>query len=154
MQDHELPRQIIISDFERFEVYDENGTKTSFTLKNLLQNIQVFGNIAGYEKKIYKEQDSVNIDAAERMGKLHDKLKAAGYEGHELEVYLVRLVFCMFADDTNIFDKNAFLEFIEKRTSEDGSDLAPRIAQLFQVLNTSEEKRNKNLDECSKHFPT
>ncbi len=153
LQDYELPRQIIISDFERFDVYDENGSKTSFTLNNLLQHIQVFGNIAGYEKRIYKEQDSVNIDAAERMGKLHDKLKAAGYEGHELEVYLVRLVFCMFADDTNIFEKNTFLDFIEKRTSEDGSDLAPRIAQLFQVLNTPEEKRNKNLDEMLQAFP-
>ena len=153
LQDYELPRQIIISDFERFDVYDENGSKTSFTLNNLLQNIQVFGNIAGYEKRVYKEQDSVNIDAAERMGRLHDKLKAAGYEGHELEVYLVRLVFCMFADDTNIFEKNTFLDFIEKRTSEDGSDLSPRIAQLFQVLNTPEEKRNKNLDEMLKAFP-
>ena len=153
LQDYELPRQIIISDFERFDVYDENGSKTSFTLNNLLQHIQVFGNIAGYEKRIYKEQDSVNIDAAERMGRLHDKLKAAGYEGHELEVYLVRLVFCMFADDTNIFEKNTFLDFIEKRTSEDGSDLAPRIAQLFQVLNTPEEKRNKNLDELLQAFP-
>lgn len=153
LQDYELPRQIIISDFERFDVYDENGSKTSFTLNTLLQNIQVFGNIAGYEKRIYKEQDSVNIDAAERMGKLHDKLKAAGYEGHELEVYLVRLVFCMFADDTNIFEKNTFLDFIEKKTSVDGSDLAPRIAQLFQVLNTPEEKRNKNLDEMLQAFP-
>ncbi|MEO6406521.1 MAG: DNA methyltransferase, partial [Ferruginibacter sp.] len=153
LQDYELPRQIIISDFERFDVYDENGSKTSFTLNSLLQNIQVFGNIAGYEKRIYKEQDIVNIDAAERMGKLHDKLKAAGYVGHELEVYLVRLVFCMFADDTNIFEKNTFLDFIEKRTSEDGSDLAPRIAQLFQVLNTPNEKRNKNLDEMLNAFP-
>ncbi len=153
LKDYELPRQIMISDFERFDVYDENGSKTSFTLTTLIQYIQIFGNIAGYEKRIYKEQDSVNIDAAERMGKLHDKLKAAGYEGHELEVYLVRLVFCMFADDTNIFEKNTFLDFIEKRTSEDGSDLAPRIAQLFQVLNTPDEKRNKNLDEMLRAFP-
>ncbi|MBC7688716.1 MAG: class I SAM-dependent DNA methyltransferase, partial [Aquabacterium sp.] len=98
-------------------------------------------------------QDAVNIAAAERMGKLHDKLRAAGYEGHELEVYLVRLVFCMFADDTNIFEKNTFLDFIELKTSEDGSDLAPRMAQLFQVLNTPNEKRNKNLDELLAAFP-
>ncbi len=153
LKDHELPRQIVISDFEHFDVYDENGSKTSSTLTTLLQHIQIFGNLAGYEKRIYKEQDSVNIDAAERMGKLHDKLKAAGYEGHELEVYLVRLVFCMFADDTNIFEKNSFFNFIEKRTSEDGSNLAPRLSQLFQVLNTPDEKRNKNLDEMLRAFP-
>lgn len=153
LNEYELPKQIIISDFEHFDVYDENGTKTSFVLKELLQHIQIFGGIAGYEKRVYKEQDIVNIDAAERMGKLHDKMKASGYEGHELEVYLVRLVFCMFADDTNIFEKNAFLEFIERKTTEDGSDLAPRIAQLFQVLNTPIERRNKHLDETLAAFP-
>lgn len=153
LKDYELPSQIVICDFERFDVYDENGTQFSFRITELLHNIQVFGSIAGYEKRVYKEQDSVNIEAAEQMGKLHDKLKATGYEGHELEVYLVRLVFCMFADDTNIFEKNTFLEFIETKTSEDGSDLALRIAQLFQLLNTPNEKRSKNLDERLAVFP-
>ena len=153
LKEYELPKQILISDFEQFHVYDEDGNKTTFTLNTLLQNIHVFSDIAGYEKRVYKEQDAVNIAAAERMGKLHDKLRAAGYEGHELEVYLVRLVFCMFADDTNIFEKNTFLDFIELKTSVDGSDLAPRLAQLFQVLNTPNEKRNKNLDELLAAFP-
>ena len=153
LKEYELPKQILISDFEHFYVYDEDGNKTTFTLNTLLHNIHVFSDIAGYEKRVYKEQDAVNIAAAERMGKLYDKLKAAGYEGHELEVYLVRLVFCMFADDTNIFEKNTFLDFIEIKTSVDGSDLAPRMAQLFQVLNTPNEKRNKNLDELLAAFP-
>ena len=153
LKEYELPKQILISDFEHFHVYDEDGNKTTFTLNTLLQNIHVFSDIAGYEKRVYKEQDAVNIAAAERMGKLHDKLRAAGYEGHELEVYLVRLVFCMFADDTNIFEKNTFLDFIELKTSVDGSDLAPRMAQLFQVLNTAPDKRNKNLDELLAAFP-
>lgn len=153
LKDYEIPRQIVISDFEYFHVYDENANKSTFKLKELLQHIEIFSSIAGYEKKVYKEQDVVNVSAAIQMGALHDKLKSAGYQGHELEVYLVRLVFCMFADDTNIFDKNAFLDFIELRTSEDGGDLAPRLAQLFQVLNTTEEKRNKNLDELLKAFP-
>ena len=86
------------------------------------------------------------------MDKLHNKLRAAGYEGHELEVYLVRLVFCMFAGDTNILEKNTFLEFIEIKTSVNGCDLAPRMAQLFQVLITPNEKRNKNLDELLAAF--
>ena len=77
-------------------------------LQDLLKHIQVFALLAGYQKRTYKEQDPVNIEAAERMGRLHDKLKAAGYEGHALELYLVRLVFCLFSDDTGIFDKNIF----------------------------------------------
>lgn len=87
------------------------------------------------------------------MGKLHDKLKSIGYEGHVLELYLVRLLFCLFADDTTIFEKEVFLDFIRERTSEDGSDLASRMSELFYILNTPPEKRLKNLDEQLKAFP-
>jgi hypothetical protein len=82
---------------------------------------------------VYKEQDPVNIEAAALMGKLHDKLKAIGYEGHALELYLVRLLFCLFADDTNIFEKGILHDYIDLRTNEDGSDLAGHIGQLFDV---------------------
>jgi hypothetical protein len=87
------------------------------------------------------------------MGKLHDRLEEIGYEGHPLEVYLVRLLFCLFAEDTTIFDKQQFQDFIENRTAEDGSDLASKIQELFQVLNTAKEKRYKNLDEQLADFP-
>jgi hypothetical protein len=95
----------------------------------------------------------VNIAAAEVMGKLHDKLKDIGYTGHPLELYLVRLLFCLFADDTSIFEKGIFLDYIELKTNEDGSDLAAHISQLFQILNTHEEKRLKNIDEALNAFP-
>jgi hypothetical protein len=80
-------------------------------------------------------------------------LKEIGYTGHQLEVYLVRLLFCLFAEDTSIFSKQQFQDFIEERTSEDGSDLAAKIQEIFQVLNTPEEKRFKNLDEQLNAFP-
>jgi len=76
------------------------------------------------------------------MAKLHDTLKTHGYEGHELEVYLVRLLFCMFADDTGIFPQYSFLNYIEQ-SKQDGSDLAHRVSDLFEILNTSEELRTK-----------
>jgi hypothetical protein len=86
--------------------------------------VRQFGFIAGYKTQEIKAQDPVNIRAAERMGKLHDALKASGYEGHALEVLLVRLLFCLFADDTGIFQPaQAMRQFVEERTSEDGSDL-------------------------------
>ena len=83
-----------------------------FPLKDLVRNINLFAPIAGYVKTVIKEQDPVNIDAARLMSQLHDKLKAIGYTGHELEVYLVRLLFLQFADDTNIFDKGIFSDYI------------------------------------------
>ena len=106
-----------------------------------------------YTKRYYEDQDPVNIKAAELMGKLHDKLKDIGYEGHPLEVYLVRVLFCLFAEDTTIFEKQLFQDYIEQRTSEDGSDLAGKLQEIFQVLNTPPEKRFKNLDEQLNKFP-
>jgi hypothetical protein len=151
---HELPKYVLISDFENFCLYDlEEDSKIEFKLPDLVKNVQHFGFIAGYQKRVFKEQDPVNIKAAELMGKLHDKLKEAGYEGHPLEVYLVRLLFCLFADDTTIFEKDLFVDFIEQRTSEDGSDLAGHLSELFYILNTPREKRLKNIDEQLNQFP-
>jgi hypothetical protein len=63
-------------------------------------------------------------------------LEEIGYTGHPLEVYLVRILFCLFAEDTTIFNKQQFQEYIEQRTNIDGSDLAAKLQELFQVLNT------------------
>ncbi|MEQ1524344.1 MAG: type IIL restriction-modification enzyme MmeI, partial [Aestuariivirga sp.] len=66
----------------------------------------------------------------------------------------MRLVFCLFADDTGIFaPKGILTDYIEQRTSPDGTDLGPKLANLFEVLNTAEDKRQKTLDEDLKQFP-
>ncbi|HRH40622.1 MAG TPA: hypothetical protein PKY82_03180 [Pyrinomonadaceae bacterium] len=148
IKDGDLPKYILVCDFERFRLYDlEEDSTVEFNLNELVNNVQHFGYLLGYQKKIYKEQDPANIKAAELMGKLHDRLEEIGYTGHPLEVYLVRILFCLFAEDTTIFNKQQFQEFIEQRTSEDGSDLAAKLQELFQVLNTPKEKRFTNLDE-------
>jgi hypothetical protein len=154
IQDRDLPRYILVSDFDRFRLYDlEEGEQHEFTLKEFYKNIRRFGFVAGYQTTSYKEQDPVNIKAAERMGRLHDKLKAIGYEGHELEVYLVRLLFCLFAEDTSIFERRQFQDLIEQRTAPDGQDLAQWLGHLFEVLNTPGGQRLKNLDEHLAAFP-
>ncbi len=154
LKDSELPKYILVSDFARFRLYDlEENKTTEFKLNELVKNIQLFGFIVGYQKKVYKEQDPANIKAAELMGKLHDRLKEIGYTGHPLEVYLVRLLFCLFAEDTTIFNKQLFQDYIEQRTNIDGSDLAAKLQEMFQVLNTPKEKRFKNIDEQLNEFP-
>jgi hypothetical protein len=154
LKEHELPKYILVSDFETFRLFDtEENTTTEFKLNDFVNNVQLFGFIAGYQKRIYKEQDPANIKAAELMGKLHDRLKEIGYDGHPLEVYLVRILFCLFAEDTTIFDRQQFEIYIKERTHEDGSDLASKIHELFQVLNTDNDKRFKNLDEQLAAFP-
>ena len=154
LKEHELPKYILISDFENFRLHDLEETKNiEFKLNDLVNNVQHFGYLLGYQKKVYKEQDPANIKAAELMGKLHDRLEEIGYTGHPLEVYLVRLLFLMFAEDTTIFEKQQFQEYIEQRTNIDGSDLAAKLQELFQVLNTPKDSRFKNLDEQLADFP-
>ena len=161
LKEHELPKYILISDFEIFRLYDlESGNSSDsnegyieFKLADLVNNVQHFGSILGYQKKVYAAQDPANIKAAELMGKLHDRLEEIGYVGHPLEVYLVRILFLLFAEDTTIFNKQQFQDYIEQRTSDDGSDLASKLQELFQVLNTAPANRFKNLDEQLADFP-
>jgi hypothetical protein len=170
LKEHELPKYILVSDFEIFRLYDleEIAEKTSqnsspegggrvgvieFKLTELVNNVNKFSFILGYPKKIYHEEDPANAKAAEMMGKLHDRLVEVGYSGHSLEVYLVRVLFCLFAEDTSIFQKQQVQDYIEQRTQEDGSDLAAKLQELFQVLNTPKEKRFKNMDEQLNDFP-
>lgn len=154
LKEHELPRFILVSDFARFRLHDlESGETHGFNLSELSQHVHLFGFVAGYQKRTYKDEDPVNIEAAERMGRLHDRLEEAGYTGHALEVYLVRLLFCLFAEDTGIFERTQFQDLVDNHTKPDGSDLALHLAQLFQVLNTPPEKRLKTLDETLAAFP-
>ncbi len=154
LKQHELPKYILVSDFEHFRLYDlEENSESNFLFKDFVNNVHLFGFIAGYQKRTYKDEDPVNIEAAYLMGKLHDALKDAGYTGHELEKYLVRLLFCLFAEDTTIFENHLFQEYLENKTNEDGTDLGLHLAQIFQVLNTPHEKRQKTLDESLAAFP-
>ena len=149
----DLPRYVLVSDFHRFRLTDLDSDEVhEFTLPQLNRNVQMFGFIAGYRSTRFREEDPVNLEAAERMGLLHDKLLEIGYSGHALEVYLVRLLFCLFAEDTGIFDQGQFQDYIETRTAVDGSDLAPKFSQLFEILNTPPERRLKKLDESAAAF--
>ena len=150
-----LPRAIVVSDFQTFRFYDlaKDNALTAFRLADLRKYVTLFGYMIGGESEEIREQDPVNRKAAEKMAKLHDALKAIGYAGRELEVYLVRLLFCLFAEDTSIFKQGQFSNFIREKTAPDGSDLAIRIAELFQVLNTPLEKRLATRDEAVAAFP-
>lgn len=154
LKERDLPRYVLVSDFARFRLFDlDNNEQHDFTLAELPKHVRLFGFIAGYQTRSFGQQDPVNVQAAERLGKLHDQFKAAGYDGHALEILLVRLLFCLFAEDTALFERRLFQDYIEQRTHEDGSDLGMHLAQLFQVLDTAPEKRPKALDEQLATFP-
>jgi hypothetical protein len=151
----DLPQGILISDFLNFDYYDleKDNELTSFTLADLPKMVELFSYLAGYKDIKFEAVDPVDIEAAERMGELHDALKDSGYAGHELEMYLVRLLFCLFADDSGIFEeKKIFYKYILEQTKEDGSDLALYLGQIFDTLNKPIEKRLKNIDETLNKF--
>ena len=155
INDADLPRYLLLSDFQTFELYDlDENEEVAFTLAELPQHIEKFGFILGVQRRSFRDQDPVNIKASERVGQLHDALAESGYTGHDLEQFLVRIVFCFFADDTGIFEpRDIFLDLLENRTQENGSDLGGWLAQLFQVLNTPVDRRPTILDEDLARFP-
>ena len=152
-----LPRAIVVSDFARVRFYDlaHDAVLTEFALKDFRKFVTLFGFMIGDDGDggEIREQDPVNRKAAEQMARLHDAMKSVGYTGHPLEVYLVRLLFCLFAEDTGIFKPGQLSHFIKCDSSPDGHDLAEKLASLFQTLNTSPEKRFANLNESLAAFP-
>ena len=155
LPDRERPRFQLLCDFQTFELLDrDERDETRFALADLPQHVEKFGFIIGVQRRTFRDQDPVNIEASELIARLHDALKASGYEGHDLELFLVRTVFCLFADDTGIFEpRDIFLDFIEERTAPDGSDLGPWLMRMFQVLDTPPNRRQAKLDEDLARFP-
>jgi len=140
----DMPELLMVTDFEKIVLYNRTtGEPTHFKTIDLHKNIRRFANIAGFETtREMVEQLEVNVQAAEKMAILHDALKKRGYEGHELEIYLVRLLFCLFADCTDVFPRQTFLNYIQN-SKDDGSDLSERIFKLFEILNMPDETREK-----------
>lgn len=154
LKERERPRYRLVSDFQNFIFTDlETREAYSFAMAELKDNIKLFDFIAGRRQQIYKDQDPVNIDASDKMTNLHKVLEEAGYHGTDLERLLVRIMFCLFADDTGIFEQDLMLNYIRDRTSEDGSDLGGKLIELFQVLDTPKQDRYKTLDEDLAAFP-
>jgi len=155
LSEAELPRRILTCDFRFWNLTDlETGEQVAFTLADLPKHIHRFAFILGRTVRRFKDQDPVNIRAAELMGHLHDALERSGYTGHRLEVFLTRIVFCLFADDTGIFEpKDLLWDLLESRTRPDGSDTGDLLGRLFDVLNTPESQRQTSLAPELARFP-
>jgi hypothetical protein len=162
----EVPRFILLSDFQRFALYDLEPdeqldlplfrgvrfNRIEFPLAEFHRHVHDLAFIPGYKVYSTKPQDAPNLKAVGIMALLHDTLRKGGYTGHDLERFLVRVLFCLFAEDTGIFEPSSFKLYIENRTRSDGSDLGRALEELFATLNTPE-PRQHNLDETLKAFP-
>ena len=164
-RDAELPRYLLVTDLHRIAVhdleptdasdlFDENADATvTFDVADLHEHVRRFAFIAGYQPQRLDPEDPANLDAAHLLANLHDRLEDGGYAGHDLQRLMVRVLFCLFAEDTGIFEPNAFTGHVTHHTAADGRDLGPQLAHLFETLNTDRPDRQRNLPEHLAEFP-
>lgn len=159
LPESESPRYILTSDFKKFRLLDLHAPQgkdlVSFSLQELPKQAEALAFLAGYSTRSFGnlDQEEASIKAAKIMANLYEALEGSGYSDHEASVFLVRTLFALYADDSGVWARDSFTEFIETRTSPDGSDLGPQLNMLFQVMNQPLDKRSTNLDELLAKFP-
>ena len=153
LKDSELPCYVMVCDLNHFRLYDlEDGKDYSFTLDELTDNLHLFDFMTGDEVEDITELD-LNQKAAELLGQLHDDLAESGYPGHDLQVFMVRILFCLFAEDTGVFNRHQFTKYLIKFTDESGMDTEMHLQKLFQIFDKNIDMRNKNLADELADFP-
>ncbi len=143
------PRFLIATDFKTLAAFDTKRRDTvEFPIGDLHEHYTFFLPLAGMEKSTIHAEAEADVKAAENMAKLYDLIRADNppktrEERHALNVFLTRLLFCYFAEDTDIFPDKSFTGAVESYTQPDGSDLDGFLQQLFLTLNTEPKARGK-----------
>ena len=149
---HERPRYVLLHDFGRFALFDlSHDTSLTCALAELPAHADRFRFLLGEEPTIVEETEA-NRRAAEQIAELHEALLQSNFTGRDLETFLVRLLFCFFADDTAIFgNNNIFLRLLEQLRP-DGANTGAKLNELFDTLNTPIKQRSPLLDETLQAF--
>lgn len=142
LSNKDVPTYVMVSDFKYIVLYDlKKNTNFKFLVEDLPQYIELFNFFYGEEVIAREPQSPVNVKAAKELERLHDKLRELKYPKNSRSLFMTRIVFCMFADDTGIFEKNQFRNYILNETNEDGTDLIYKLLDLFIALDTPYEDR-------------
>jgi len=151
----EYPTHLLVCDFQNFQLVNiKEEKKYDFKLSELPEMMKHFDFMRRLEQNESIDEIAVNTKASEIMGKIYDLLEENHYKKHNMVILLTRLTYCLFADDTGIFNPaNIFQRYLKDRTSVDGTDLGPRLNHLFQILNQSVSTRPNNLEGELKQFP-
>lgn len=149
-----LPALVVVCDFRRFVVRNlDTGDETTFSLTELPLRLELFSVLAGYGLRAQPQEEAeVNLAATGLLADFHDALRDSGYDEHALREMLVRVMFMLFADDTGVWERGLFHDYLTLRTRVDGSDLGPALAHVFQVLDTKPGRRPSNLDDLLDRF--
>ncbi len=131
------PRFLIVTNMQHLVAVDTKTQDTlDIALADLPKNVDFFLPWAGMEKQQFQSENPADVKAAERMGRLYDLIQKdnPAFDRHALNLFLSRLLFCFFAEDTGIFGDNQFTNAVGSHTMADGSDLAGYLQKLFRVL--------------------
>lgn len=148
------PRYVIVTDYDQLLAKDEKkGDTLDIKFRELPRYFDFFLAWNGIEKADFEKENPADLKAAERFAKLFDELANDNEDAdrHGLNLFLIRLLFCLFAEDTNIFAPDLFTNYLKQMTAADGSDMNERIAELFVFL----DKKERTGDEPAylKDFP-
>lgn len=143
-------RFCVVTDFEELLAYDSTAKEYLTTsIEMLPKQYAFFLPLAGYEKAIMFSEHPADIKASESMGRLFDLIKqnndlTKAEDIHALNVFLTRLLFCFYAEDTNLFEEGQFTSAIQSYTQKDGSDVDVFFTHLFEVLNLPQDSDARN----------
>lgn len=148
------PPVIIISDFATFRIVEVlAGKSIDFQLTDLPNHLDRIDAIfTAYGRNAAVEEITADTKAVKLMADLYVAFEKSNYPEHQVSVFLVRVLFLLFGDDTQMWKKDLFRDLI-RESNETGAGLGGQIQELFQTLNSPKEKRPTTLDEAFTNFP-
>jgi type I restriction-modification system DNA methylase subunit len=154
LKEEDKPKHIIICNFKKFKVYDVVQKKTAIIeLDKLHLLIDDFNFLIGFAKQLENEEEQVNQQAAKLLAALYSHVKTDFKDQEDLRLMMIRILFCLFAEDTGIFDNQKFTRLISLDVEPSGKNLNKILNELFEVLNTPMGKRTANVAQCVADFP-
>ena len=156
--DHQKPQYILLINFRRFRIHKVEKLKSGkvnvgepidIPMENLSENLEQFSFFVEFANQLESDEEKVNQEAARRIANVYDAIERKGYSTEDIAVLLSRIMFCLFAEDTGIFERKQFENYISEHT--DGNNLGDKLLSLFNILNTPKEKRNA--DDILNNFP-
>jgi hypothetical protein len=155
------PRFVILTDYTKFLAFDTKTEESlAIALEELPKHYDFFLPWAGIEKATLQQENPADVKAAEKMARLYDEIRKDNQtdaptteEVHNLNVFLSRLLFCFFAEDTGIFEKSQFSIDLKNHTQEDGNDLDSYLDRLFAIMNQPFVERDAALPKHLADFP-
>ena len=151
------PKIVAVSDGKTILAYDMREKDTyENQLKHLPSDFAFFYPLMDVERVHYVEESPADIKAAEKLAKLHDELRSynefrSNDDLHDLNLFISRLLFCFFAEDTGIFEENLFTSSIQRYTKEDGSDISDYLDWSFNIMDV--QLRKSETPSIIKQFP-